>query len=167
MTGTTAPYFSTPRIELMLHEITAMPTDHKDEQQIHKKRHVGNDVVNIVFSEHTRDYDPATISTQFNCAHIIVYPLPSSGLYRIQICRKEEQVYPLFGPLLHNMCVSAEILPLLVRQTSLNANRNFTSHKAGYLMPFPNRSKDVIQLLSRYKLDNKDYTETIKVAFSK
>jgi hypothetical protein len=43
LTGTTAPYYATARIELMLHEITAMPTDHKDEQQIHKKRHVGND----------------------------------------------------------------------------------------------------------------------------
>ncbi len=168
LTGTSAPYYATARIELMLHEITAMPTDHKDDQQIHKKRHVGNDVVNIVFSENTRDYDPATISTQFNCAHLIVYPhANSTGLYRIQICRKEEQVYPLFGPLLHNMCVSAEILPLLVRQTSLNANRNFTSHKAGYLMPFQNRSKDVVQLLSRYKQDNKDYSQTLTAAFAR
>jgi hypothetical protein len=166
LTGTSAPYYSTPRLELMYHDITCMPTDEKDDQQIHKKRHIGNDVVNVVFSEHTRDYHPATISTQFNCAHIIVYPL-TNGLYRIQVCRKEEQVFPLFGPILHNMCVTAEILPLLVRQTSLNANRNFTSHKAGYLMPFPNRSKDVVQLLGRYKTDdNADYSATVQSAFN-
>ena len=67
-----------------------------------------------------------------------------------------EEVYPLFGPLLHNMAVTADILPLLVRQTSLNADRNFTSHKAGYLLPFPNRQKDVVQLLGRYKKDEED-----------
>ena len=164
LTGTTAPYHSTARLELMFHDITCMPTNHDDPQQIHKKRHVGNDVVNVVFSEHCKDYDPATISTQFNCAHIIVYPLPN-GLYRIQICRKEEEVYPLFGPLVHNMAVSSDILPLLVRQTCLNANRNFTSHKAGYLLPFPNRAKDVTQLLSRYREDNVDYTKTLKASF--
>ncbi len=76
-------------------------------------------------------------------------------------------MYPLFGPLLHNMAVNADILPLLVRQTSLNANRNFTSHKAGYLMPFQNRSKDVAQLLSRYKQDNKDYSQTLNAAFGR
>jgi hypothetical protein len=99
---------------------------------------------------------------------VIVYPhSDNTGLYRVQICRKEEQVYPLFGPLLHNMAVNADILPLLVRQTSLNANRNFTSHKAGYLMPFQNRSKDVTQLLSRYKQDNKDYSQTLNAAFGR
>lgn len=164
LTGTTAPYFSTPRLELMFHDLTLMPTDTKDEQQIHKKRHVGNDVVNVVWSEHVRDYDPSTISTQFNCAHIICYPL-ANGLTRVQICRKEEQVYPLFGPLLHNMCVTSALLPLLARQTCLNANRNFTSHKHGYLMPFPNRQRDVAQLLSRYKQENADYSKTILTAF--
>ena len=166
LTGTSAPYYSTSRLECMFHDITCMPTDYKDEQQIHKKRHVGNDVVNIVFSEHTRDYDPSTISTQFNCAHIICYPLPN-GLYRIQICRKEEQVYPLFGPLVHNTCITGRLLPLLVRQTALNANRNFTSHKAGYLMPCPNRAKDVSQLLQRYKENNEDYTKTVLCSFKK
>lgn len=115
----------------------SQPTDTKDEQQIHKKRHVGNDVVNVVYSEHVRDYDPSTISTQFNCeqrgarsacvacvsphgwlagAHVILYPLPN-GLTRVQVCRKEEQVFPLFGPLLHNMCVTSDLLPIMARQT--------------------------------------------------
>jgi hypothetical protein len=58
----------------------------------------------------------------------------------------DPQVYPLFGPLIHNMCVTSDLLPVLVRQTCLNANRNFTSHKHGYLMPFANRQRDVSQV---------------------
>lgn len=41
-----------------------------DDQQILKKRHVGNDMVHVVWSEHTRDYRPGTITSQFNDAHV-------------------------------------------------------------------------------------------------
>jgi hypothetical protein len=57
--------------------------------QVAKKRHVGNDFVHIVWSEHKRDYNPDTIVSQFNDAHIVIYPLPS-GLFRIQIFKKEK-----------------------------------------------------------------------------
>jgi hypothetical protein len=84
----TAPYYANAIMEVVFHEITSMPTNPTDPQQIHKKRHVGNDIVHIIYSEHSSDYDPTTITSQFNDAHVIVYPLPN-GLYRIQIYRKE------------------------------------------------------------------------------
>lgn len=74
-----------------------------DEQQILKKRHVGNDLVHIVWSEHSREYRPSTITSQFNDAHIVIYPLPN-GLFRIQIFRKDDRT--LFGPLCDGMVVS-------------------------------------------------------------
>lgn len=43
----------------------------------------------VIWSEHKRDYNPLTITSQFNDAHVIIYPLPS-GLFRIQIFRKEK-----------------------------------------------------------------------------
>jgi len=52
-----------------------------------QKRHVGNDNVHVVWSNHKRDYSPTTITSQFNDAHIVVYPLPN-GLFRIQIFKK-------------------------------------------------------------------------------
>ena len=52
-----------------------------------QKRHVGNDNVHVVWSKHKRDYSPTTITSQFNDAHIVVYPLPN-GLFRIQIFKK-------------------------------------------------------------------------------
>ena len=135
-TGVTAPYFANSILEVIFHEITSMPTSQTDLQQIHKKRHVGNDIVHIIYSEHTGDYAPTTITSQFNDAHIIVYPLPN-GLFRIQIYRKEN-VQP-FGPLVHGMCVNKELLVPLVRQTAINANRYVRYNTGGYIRPFPTR----------------------------
>ena len=59
-------------------------------------RHLGNDEVQIVWSEHTRDYRRGIIATQFADVIIVVSPLPS-GLFRVQVDRKAE--VPFFGPL--------------------------------------------------------------------
>ena len=52
-------------------------------------RHLGNDEIHIVWSEHTRDYRRGIIPTEFGDVLIIIYPL-SSGLYRIEINKKAE-----------------------------------------------------------------------------
>jgi hypothetical protein len=89
--GSSAPYWANASYEVIFHCATRMPTIDTDPQQIQKKRHVGNDIVHIIWSEHCRDYHPATITSQFNDAHVIIYPLPS-GLYRIQIYRKDKVI---------------------------------------------------------------------------
>jgi len=156
-TGTTAPYFANSLNELIFHDITSMPTVQNDDQQIHKKRHVGNDVVHIVWSEHTRDYNPETITSQFNDAHIVIYPC-SNGLFRIQVFRKE--TVPLFGPLLHGMAVSKALLPVLTRIASMNANRYVRFITEGYTRPYEARSNLIEELVKRYKLQ-KTYEEFI------
>lgn len=55
-------------------------------------RHLGNDEVHIVWSEHTRDYRRGIIPTDFGDVLIIIYPL-SSGLYRIHIDKKPDVSY--------------------------------------------------------------------------
>lgn len=52
-------------------------------------RHLGNDEVHIVWSEHTRDYRRGIIPTEFCDVLIVIYPLPNR-LYRIQISTKPE-----------------------------------------------------------------------------
>lgn len=52
-------------------------------------RHLGNDEIHIIWSEHTRDYRRGIIPTEFGDVLIIIYPLPS-GLYRIEINKKAE-----------------------------------------------------------------------------
>jgi hypothetical protein len=73
-----------------------MPTKWSDKQQIHKKRQVGNDHVNIVWSDHNRDWLAGTISSHFNDVHIVIYPLKNE-MFRIQILTKDH--VPSFGPL--------------------------------------------------------------------
>jgi len=151
-TGASSPYCANSIMEVVFHEVTAMPTNAADPQQIHKKRHVGNDIVHIVYSDHCRDYSPETITTQFNNAHIIVYPLPN-GLFRIQIYRKENVA--LFGPLLHGMAVNKKLLPILVRQTAINANRYVRYNTEGYTRPYPTRRKALEEIAKRYKIQKK------------
>lgn len=130
--GTDALYFGSPLVEVVYHEVVRMPTAENDPQQLKKKRHVGNDTVHIVWSEHGRDYSPKMITSQFNDAHIIVYPLPN-GLFRVQIAKKDK-VQP-FGPLVHGMAVPKRLLPLLVRQSAMNAYRGIRSNTEGYEKP--------------------------------
>lgn len=54
----------------------------------HQVRHLGNDEVHIIWSEHWRDYRRNIFKTQFADILIIIYPLPN-GLYRIQIDKKK------------------------------------------------------------------------------
>ena len=58
-------------------------------------RHLGNDEVHIVWSEHTRDYRRGIIPTDFGDVLIIIYPL-SSGLYRLHIDKKPEVISLIF-----------------------------------------------------------------------
>ncbi|KAJ4455434.1 putative Ral GTPase-activating protein subunit alpha-2 [Paratrimastix pyriformis] len=148
--GLRAPYFSTPSLEVIFHVSSWMPTIPQDDQQIAKKRHLGNDIVHVVWCEHNCDYRPTVIQSQFNHVHIIVYPLPS-GLYRIQVHRKKE--VPLTGPLLDGMVVPATLLGPLVRQTAINANRTVRYQSKEYHHPYPSRRKILNEIVERCKED--------------
>lgn len=154
-TGKNAIYYSNASQEVIFHTVTLMPSNSSDDQQIEKKRHVGNDFVHIVWSEHKREYKPTTITSQFNDAHVIIYPLPS-GLFRIQIFRKEK--VPYFGPLTDGMVVNKKILLLLVRQTAINATSRVRNLTKGYKKPFPTRFSLIKEIIERYKTD-KSFSE--------
>lgn len=58
-------------------------------------RHLGNDEVHIVWSEHSRDYRRGIIPTEFCDVLITIYPLPNQ-LFRVQISRKPDVIATLF-----------------------------------------------------------------------
>lgn len=163
-TGTVGPYYSNATMETIFHDITLMPTNENDPQQIHKKRHVGNDIVHIIWSEHERDYSPTTITSQFNDAHIVIYPL-KNGLFRIQSFRKESKV-PIFGPLLHGMVVNKQLLKILVRPTSINAYRYVRYNTQGYSKPYVLRNLRIAEIMGRYKTKS-DYEDLIQTIAQK
>ncbi|KAH7045685.1 hypothetical protein BKA57DRAFT_396360, partial [Linnemannia elongata] len=72
--GRTAIYYSSSTLEVLFHEVVRMPTDPDDARQVKKKRHVGNDHVHIVWSEHSRAYDRNTIGGDFGNVIIVLSP---------------------------------------------------------------------------------------------
>uniref|UniRef100_A0A8C9SQF3 Ral GTPase activating protein catalytic subunit alpha 1 n=1 Tax=Scleropages formosus TaxID=113540 RepID=A0A8C9SQF3_SCLFO len=138
-TGLTMPYFATSTVEVMFHVSTRMPPD-SDDSLTKKLRHLGNDEVHIVWSEHSRDYRRGIIPTEFGDVLIIIYPM-KNHMYSIQILKKPE--VPFFGPLFDGAIVDEKILPTVVRATAINASRalksliplyqNFYEERARYL----------------------------------
>ncbi|XP_041122877.1 ral GTPase-activating protein subunit alpha-1-like isoform X9 [Polyodon spathula] len=138
-TGFSTPYFATSTVEVMFHVSTRMPPD-SDDSLTKKLRHLGNDEVHIVWSEHTRDYRRGIIPTEFGDVLIVIYPM-KNHMYSIQIMKKPE--VPFFGPLFDGAIVDGKILPTMVRATAVNASRalksliplyqNFYEERARYL----------------------------------
>uniref|UniRef100_A0A8C1GFA6 Ral GTPase activating protein, alpha subunit 1 (catalytic) n=1 Tax=Cyprinus carpio TaxID=7962 RepID=A0A8C1GFA6_CYPCA len=138
-TGLTMPYFATSTVEVMFHVSTRMPPD-SDDSLTKKLRHLGNDEVHIIWSEHSRDYRRGIIPTEFGDVLIIIYPM-KNHMYSIQIIKKPE--VPFFGPLFDGAIVDGNILPTVVRATAINASRalksliplyqNFYEERARYL----------------------------------
>jgi hypothetical protein len=164
-TGPHSIYWANSLYECMFHVVTMMPTKPKqlDPQQIHKKRQVGNDHVHIVWSEHSRDYRPSTISSEFNDAHIVIYPFASNSphspqLFRIQIHAKAS--VPLFGPLLDGQIVPWNLLAVLVRLTALNANRAIRYSTTGYGRPYPTRKKYLDDCIGKVLSEKKQNSTT-------
>ncbi|XP_058847686.1 ral GTPase-activating protein subunit alpha-1 isoform X7 [Acipenser ruthenus] len=138
-TGFSTPYFATSTVEVMFHVSTRMPPD-SDDSLTKKLRHLGNDEVHIVWSEHTRDYRRGIIPTEFGDVLIVIYPM-KNHMYSVQIMKKPE--VPFFGPLFDGAIVDGKILPTMVRATAINASRalksliplyqNFYEERARYL----------------------------------
>ncbi|XP_039597795.1 LOW QUALITY PROTEIN: ral GTPase-activating protein subunit alpha-1 [Polypterus senegalus] len=122
-TGLTTPYFATSTVEVIFHVSTRMPPD-SDESLTKKLRHLGNDEVHIVWSEHTRDYRRGIIPTEFGDVLIVIYPM-KNHMYSIQILKKPE--VPFFGPLFDGAIIDEKILPTMVRATAINASRALKS----------------------------------------
>ena len=174
--GKSAPYYSTASYEVMFHVTTRFPTyDPNDvntvttnilneneeirvtegnikESRTMKLRHVGNDEIHIVWSEHWREYRKGTIPTEFGDVVIVIYPTKYEGLYRIQIIKKKE--IPDFGPLYDGALVERSVLGELVRETAIQAGRARRACLTGYKQYFEERAHYLDQLIKNYRENN-------------
>ncbi|KAK7072472.1 Ral GTPase-activating protein subunit alpha-2, partial [Halocaridina rubra] len=145
-TGETAPYYATSLTEVIFHVSTRMPS-FTEQAMLQKTRHLGNDEVHIVWSEHIRDYRRGIIPTEFCDVLIVIYPLPNR-LYRIQISTKQE--VPFFGPLFDGAIVAHKVLPGLVRSTAINASRAKRSRLALYQNFYEERARALDTIIEQY-----------------
>merc|ERR1740128_848756 len=147
VTGETAPYYATSFLETMFHVSTRMPST-SEESMLQKTRHLGNDEIHIVWTEHWRDYRRGIIPTEFCDVLIVIYPL-NNNLYRIQVTRKPE--VPFFGPLYNEMIVDHGVLPGLVRATAINASRAKRAMMSAYKTYFEERAKALDSIIDKFR----------------
>jgi hypothetical protein len=113
MTGTQSVFTAFNDHQIMFHVAPMLPHDPECPQQLERKRHLGNDVVVIVFVENDNNtpsllndptpYLPTTIRTHFQHVLAVVQRDPASTdrpRYRVHISRKSD--VPAFGPELPN-----------------------------------------------------------------
>ena len=84
--------------EIMYHVATLLPFSDTDSQQLQRKRHIGNDIVSIVFQEANTPFSPDMVTSHFLHAYIVVQPEPSDSdnLYRVSVTARSD--VPYFGP---------------------------------------------------------------------
>ncbi|EWC48277.1 hypothetical protein DRE_02381 [Drechslerella stenobrocha 248] len=136
MDGEFAFYWSDKITQIIFHVTTMMPTNRiHDPQCTNKKRHIGNDFVNIVFNNSGLPYDFNTIPAQFNFVNIVITPEARTGFiatrmkdyddadrlfYRVQLLVKPG--LPEISPAADAKMVSGKHLAAFVRNLALNAS---------------------------------------------
>ncbi|KAH0787305.1 Rap/ran-GAP family protein [Histomonas meleagridis] len=141
-TGTHSIYYKNNRMEIMFHVATMMPTKENDPQIIIKKRHIGNDNVQIVWCENPYGYDPSTISSHFNDAHIVIYPYDKET-YKVSVYKKNAEW--LIFPLPKCTIMTAEPLSALVRCTAIVADRVVRDKIEMPLLTYNNLYEQILQ----------------------
>lgn len=105
-TGDEAIYEVFKEREVMFHISTMLPYTEGDSQQLQRKRHIGNDIVAIVFQETNTPFSPDMIASHFLHAFIVVQPLdPNSANTRYKVSVTARDDVPFFGPTLPNPAV--------------------------------------------------------------
>uniref|UniRef100_A0A8C6P831 Signal induced proliferation associated 1 like 1 n=1 Tax=Nothobranchius furzeri TaxID=105023 RepID=A0A8C6P831_NOTFU len=103
-TGTHSLYTSYKDYEIMFHVSTMLPYTPNNKQQLLRKRHIGNDIVTIVFQEPgAHPFTPRTIRSHFQHVFIIVRvhnPCSDSTCYSVAVTRSQD--VPSFGPPIPN-----------------------------------------------------------------
>uniref|UniRef100_A0A3P8RTS4 Signal-induced proliferation-associated 1 n=1 Tax=Amphiprion percula TaxID=161767 RepID=A0A3P8RTS4_AMPPE len=99
-TGTHSLYTRYQDYEIMFHVSTMLPYTANNTQQLLRKRHIGNDIVTIVFQEPgALPFTPKSIRSHFQHVFIIVqvHEPCTDNTYYVAVTRSKDM--PLFGPL--------------------------------------------------------------------
>ena len=166
--------------EIVFHITTMMPTHRAgDPQCIEKKRHIGNDFVNIIYNDSGLPFNFDTFKTQYNYFYIVVTPefvtppLPhrlstlagdghlgeSPSHLKPRYCFTVHTIhspsFPEISPTSTPKLVSASALPGFVRQLALSASvfsliRSSTNGGGEYVSSWQNRLRQIVKLRERY-----------------
>jgi len=90
-TGTHSLYSKWRDYEVMFHVSTMLPFSPENPQQLERKRHLGNDIVVLIFKEGNTSYVPNTIASDFNHVVAVVQPevRGTRTFYRLAVGSKD------------------------------------------------------------------------------
>ncbi|KAG6041252.1 hypothetical protein E4U41_005293 [Claviceps citrina] len=156
--------------EIVFHVTTQMPTNlERDPQCTLKKRHIGNDFVNIVFNDSGKPFRFDTFPSQFNYVKIVIAPASrasfiatrtmtnSGGLrgqpfYRVQVLSKPG--FPELSPASETKMISLNALPGFIRLVALNASvfcHVWNAREGGeHISSWSARLREIKRLRERY-----------------
>jgi len=155
--------------ELVFHITTMMPTNlENDPQCIGKKRHIGNDFVNIIFNNSGNPFNFDTFPSEFNYVNIIITPEsrasfiatrdrtsidPDSSYYKVQVMSK--QGFPEVSPASETKILSLRALPDFIRLMALNASvfcLVWANRQGGeHISSWRSRLREIQRLRDKYK----------------
>lgn len=102
-TGRYSVYTQWESSEIMFHVSTLIPLGEKgseENQQIERKRHIGNDVVVVVFTDsHTVPFNPRVIGSHYNHVFIVISAdRRGAGQLRYRVSVVQRDGVPAFKP---------------------------------------------------------------------
>ncbi|XP_011705662.1 PREDICTED: rap1 GTPase-activating protein 1-like [Wasmannia auropunctata] len=100
-TGDSAVYEVFRGREVLFHVASLLPYSPGDSQQLQRKRHIGNDIVAVIFQEEPTPFSPDMIASHFLHAFIVVQvidPCTPNTRYKVSVTARDD--VPWFGPTL-------------------------------------------------------------------
>jgi hypothetical protein len=167
-------------VEIVYHIPTMMPTNLEDDPQCtNKKRHIGNNFVNIIWNESGLPYKFDTFPSQFNSVNILITPENKlvateaesktdgtsittenednenpSDSFRCLIQTLTKSSMPRISPAAVMKLLPLDNLPALARQLALNSAifSNVWEHRQDgeYVSSWRNRLRQIVQLRERW-----------------
>lgn len=154
--------------EIVFHVTTQMPTNiERDPQGTLKKRHIGNDFVNIIFNDSGKPFRFDTFPSQFNYVNIVITPASRASFiatrtadrsgagqpfYRVQVLSKPG--FPEISPASETKMVSLNALPGFIRLVALNASvfcHVWNAREGGeHISSWSGRLREIKRLRERY-----------------
>lgn len=157
--------------EVVFHVTTQMPTNReRDPHCTLKKRHIGNDFVNIIFNDSGLPFKFDTFPSDFNFVNIVIMPASRASFmamrdsptntnepegqpfYRVQVMSKPG--FPEISPASETKIVSLKALPGLVRLIALNASvfsHVWANREGGeHVSSWRSRLREIKRLRERY-----------------
>eukprot|EP01122_Echinamoeba_exundans_P004578 TRINITY_DN1465_c0_g1_i2.p1 TRINITY_DN1465_c0_g1~~TRINITY_DN1465_c0_g1_i2.p1 ORF type:complete len:439 (+),score=92.32 TRINITY_DN1465_c0_g1_i2:1042-2358(+) len=130
-TGTHSYFTSHRNFDVMYHVSTMLPYSTQNMQQLERKRHIGNDVVVIVFQDGpTGGFKPSTITSKFNHVYIVVQVVKDSTKRSSSSKSKERAT----------MVKSAPPTRKLVNSTTVSVQDGKTEERSSSLHASPSKN---------------------------